>query len=70
MVNDSTAPRECKWCDSAHASLGLLGAHLRRVGGFRPMEERVRASGVSAQRRFRLDNLALDFGTFASLNPV
>jgi hypothetical protein len=31
-----------KWFDSAHASLCLLGEHLRRTGFFRPLEEQVR----------------------------
>src|SRR5688572_9735413 len=34
-------PRRRKWCDSAHASLCLLGRHLRGTGFFRSLEERV-----------------------------
>lgn len=42
MRNDTTATRDRKWYDSAHASLCLLGAHLRRIGFFRPLEAGVR----------------------------
>ena len=40
--HSSPRSRRRKWFDSAHASLCLVGAHLRRTGFFRPLEEQVR----------------------------
>ncbi len=40
MIQDTTAS-ERKWYDSPHASLCLLGAHLRRTGFFAPLEAHV-----------------------------
>ncbi len=42
MVKCSRGARERKWCDSAHASLCLLGWYLRQIGFFRPWEEGIR----------------------------
>ena len=39
MAEGSTAARQRKWHDTGHASLCVLGAHLRRIGFFRPLEE-------------------------------
>jgi hypothetical protein len=41
MSQDSTRSPERVWYESAHASLCVLGAHLRREGFFTPLEERV-----------------------------
>ncbi len=38
MPQDNTAPPVRVWYDSAHASLCLLGAYLRRIGFFQPLE--------------------------------
>ncbi len=40
MAQDTTT-FERKWYDSPHASLCLLGAHLRRIGFFAPLEAQV-----------------------------
>lgn len=40
MAQDTTT-FEWKWYDSSHASLRLLGAYLRHMGFFAPLEERV-----------------------------
>jgi hypothetical protein len=37
----NTTTFERKWYDSPHASLCLLGAHLRRIGFFVPLETHV-----------------------------
>jgi hypothetical protein len=37
--HSSPSPRQRKWCDSAHASLCVLGEHLRRTGFFQPLAE-------------------------------
>jgi hypothetical protein len=42
MDQCSGAARERKWHDSGHASLCLLGWHLRQIGFFRPLEEGLR----------------------------
>ncbi|HZS90964.1 MAG TPA: hypothetical protein VFE42_26165 [Chloroflexota bacterium] len=42
MSKDSKKTSERVWQDSAHASLCVLGTHLRRAGFFAPLEERVR----------------------------
>ena len=42
MRKHSKRARARKWCDSGHASLCVLGEHLRRTGFFRPLEEGVR----------------------------
>src|SRR5579859_2125221 len=41
MRQDSTRSSERVWYESSHASLCVLGAHLRREGFFAPLEERV-----------------------------
>ncbi|HLV99428.1 MAG TPA: hypothetical protein VKT82_12210 [Ktedonobacterales bacterium] len=41
MLKNNIAPRPRAWHDSVHASLCLLGRHLRQIGFFRPLEERV-----------------------------
>ncbi len=41
MRKHSRSGRRRQWWDSGHASLCLLGEHLRRTGFFRPLEERV-----------------------------
>jgi hypothetical protein len=40
--HSSPRPPQRKWFDSAHASLCLLGAHLRRTGFFEPLEQEVK----------------------------
>ena len=40
--HSSTRSQERKWFDSAHASLCLLGEHLRRTGFFRALEHKVK----------------------------
>ncbi len=42
MSQDNKKASERVWQESAHASLCVLGAHLRRTGFFAPLEERVR----------------------------
>lgn len=42
MRKDSSSRRRRKWHDSAHASLCLLGAYLRLIGFFRPLEAAVK----------------------------
>jgi hypothetical protein len=46
--HSSPRPRPRKWCDSGHASLCLLGAHLRRTGFFQPLE-----AGVKLHQKVR-----------------
>ncbi len=41
MTEDSPITATGKWVESAHASLCALGAHLRRIGFFAPLEEAV-----------------------------
>ncbi|HEX2185030.1 MAG TPA: hypothetical protein VHN78_05945 [Chloroflexota bacterium] len=41
MAQHTGSPDPGKWFDSAHASLCALGAHLRRIGFFTPLEEAV-----------------------------
>jgi len=41
MHKDNTRQHDRGWCASAHASLCALGAYLRRIGFFRPLEEHV-----------------------------
>lgn len=41
MTQLTAAPATDKWVESAHASLCALGAHLRRIGFFTPLEEAV-----------------------------
>ena len=41
MSEHNTTKVERKWFDSAHASLCLLGTHLRQIGFFTPLEQRV-----------------------------
>ena len=41
MPEDSPITATGKWVESAHASLCALGAHLRRIGFFAPLEEAV-----------------------------
>ena len=42
MRKDSKPGRARKWFDSSHASLCLLGEHLRRTGFFRALEQEVK----------------------------
>jgi hypothetical protein len=42
VAQDSTRESDAHWCDSGHASLCLLGAHLRRIGFLAPLEEMLR----------------------------
>jgi hypothetical protein len=42
MRKESKPGRARKWFDSSHASLGLLGEHLRRTGFFRALEQEVK----------------------------
>jgi hypothetical protein len=42
VAQDSTRDSSSHWFDSGHASLCLLGAHLRRSGFFAPLEDALR----------------------------
>ena len=42
MTQDNTVHSQRKWYDSAHASLCLLGVHLRRIDFFVPLEQRIK----------------------------
>lgn len=44
MSQDNTNAQQRIWHDSAHASLCALGVYLRRMGFFRPLEQRVHLS--------------------------
>ena len=44
MFQDNTNAQQRIWHDSAHASLCALGVYLRRIGFFRPLEQRVHLS--------------------------
>ena len=41
MYQHNTLSSQPKWYDSAHASLCVLGAYLRQIGFFEPLEKRV-----------------------------
>ena len=41
MQHHNTSATRRTWYDSGHASLCLLGVHLRRIGFFKPLEEQV-----------------------------
>jgi hypothetical protein len=41
MVQDNTRTHERAWQESSHASLCLLGSHLRGIGFFQPLETRL-----------------------------
>jgi len=41
MQHDNTSISHQVWHDSAHVSLCDLGAHLRRIHFFRPLEQRM-----------------------------
>jgi hypothetical protein len=42
MNQDNTPRGPRKWYESAHASLCVLGAHLRRIDFFVPLEQRIK----------------------------